>query len=88
MIDPNTPSLNAANPRHDVSSSDVRKKDVILSVFSGGTAFNSVVKEITNSLSTHINHILPISDNGGSSREIVRVLGIKHLELNSFSSPV
>ena len=46
-----------------------------LTVFSGGTAFNSVCRELTESLTTRINHILPVSDNGGSSREIVRVLG-------------
>ncbi len=46
-----------------------------LTVFSGGTAFNSVCRELTESLTSRINHILPVSDNGGSSREIVRVLG-------------
>ena len=46
-----------------------------LTIFSGGTAFNSVCRELTESLTSRINHILPVSDNGGSSREIVRVLG-------------
>ena len=46
-----------------------------LTIFSGGTAFNSVCRELTESLTPKINHILPVSDNGGSSREIVRVLG-------------
>ena len=46
-----------------------------LTVFSGGTAFNSVCREFTASLTSRINHILPVSDNGGSSREIIRVLG-------------
>ena len=36
---------------------------VVISVFSGGTAFNSVVKEITR-WTSRVNHILPISDNG------------------------
>jgi cathepsin L len=43
-------------------------------VFSGGTAFNSMINTLTNETS-NVCHILPITDNGGSTREIVRVLG-------------
>ena len=46
-----------------------------LTVFSGGTAFNSVCRELTEGFTSCVNHILPVSDNGGSSREIIRVLG-------------
>lgn len=46
-----------------------------LVVFSGGTAFNSVVRHLSKRVSNQIAHILPISDNGGSSREIIRLLG-------------
>jgi 2-phospho-L-lactate transferase/gluconeogenesis factor (CofD/UPF0052 family) len=46
-----------------------------LVVFSGGTAFNSVVKQLSATLSTRICYILPVSDSGGSTREIIRVLG-------------
>lgn len=43
-------------------------------VFSGGTAFNGVVVELTK-FTTRIAHVLPVSDDGGSTAEIVRVLG-------------
>ncbi len=41
----------------------------------GGTAFNGVVEELTK-LTTRIAHVLPVSDDGGSTAEIVRVLGL------------
>lgn len=43
-------------------------------VISGGTATNSLVN-IFQQLSSRITYILPISDNGGSTSEIVRVIG-------------
>ncbi|KAK4759190.1 hypothetical protein SAY87_022321 [Trapa incisa] len=45
-----------------------------LLVFSGGTAFNGVVEEL-KTLTTRVAHVLPVSDDGGSTAEIVRVLG-------------
>uniref|UniRef100_A0A5B6YS43 LPPG:FO 2-phospho-L-lactate transferase CofD/UPF0052 n=1 Tax=Davidia involucrata TaxID=16924 RepID=A0A5B6YS43_DAVIN len=45
-----------------------------LVVFSGGTAFNGVVEELKK-LTTRVAHVLPVSDDGGSTAEIVRVLG-------------
>ncbi|XP_051133872.1 uncharacterized protein YNL011C isoform X2 [Andrographis paniculata] len=45
-----------------------------LLVFSGGTGFNGVVEELKK-LTTHVAHVLPVSDDGGSTAEIVRVLG-------------
>jgi len=45
-----------------------------LVVFSGGTAFNSVASAF-RSLTTHVTHVLPVSDDGGSTAEIVRVVG-------------
>lgn len=43
-------------------------------LFSGGTAFNGVVEELKN-FTTRVAHVLPVSDDGGSTAEIVRVLG-------------
>lgn len=43
-------------------------------VFSGGTAFNGVVEEL-KVVTTRVSHVLPVSDDGGSTAEIVRVLG-------------
>ncbi|CAI8591025.1 unnamed protein product [Vicia faba] len=45
-----------------------------LLVFSGGTAFNGVVEDLKN-FTTRVAHVLPVSDDGGSTAEIVRVLG-------------
>lgn len=45
-----------------------------LVVFSGGTAFNSVAGHVRQ-LTTRVTHVLPVSDDGGSTAEIVRVLG-------------
>ena len=45
-----------------------------LVVFSGGTAFNSVASHLKN-FTTRVSHVLPVSDDGGSTAEIVRVLG-------------
>ncbi|DBA73157.1 TPA: hypothetical protein ACH3X2_010091 [Trebouxia sp. C0005] len=45
-----------------------------LLVFSGGTAFNSVAGSLRN-FTTRVAHVLPVSDDGGSTAEIVRVLG-------------
>jgi len=46
-----------------------------LLVFSGGTAFNSVAGHLQTKLTTRCSHVLPVSDDGGSTAEIVRVLG-------------
>lgn len=59
-----------------------------LSVFvwtchSGGTAFNGVVEELKK-FTTRVAHVLPVSDDGGSTAEIVRVLGLfAHSFLNN-----
>lgn len=45
-----------------------------LVVFSGGTAFNSIAGSLRQ-LTTKVAHVLPVSDDGGSTAEIVRVLG-------------
>ncbi|GAQ87741.1 maternal effect embryo arrest 18 [Klebsormidium nitens] len=45
-----------------------------LLVFSGGTAFNGVVEDLKH-FTTRVSHVLPVSDDGGSTAEIVRVLG-------------
>jgi len=40
----------------------------------GGTAFNAIAEEL-KSWTTSVAHVLPVSDNGGSTSEIVRVIG-------------
>lgn len=62
-------SFSNPNPIPDPSTSQPS-----LLVFSGGTAFNGVVEELKK-LTTCVAHVLPVSDDGGSTAEIVRVLG-------------
>lgn len=45
-----------------------------LVAFSGGTAFNGLVASL-RAWTTRVAHVLPVSDDGGSTAEIVRVLG-------------
>jgi 2-phospho-L-lactate transferase/gluconeogenesis factor (CofD/UPF0052 family) len=45
-----------------------------LVTFTGGTGFNSVCAELKR-YTTRVAHVLPVSDDGGSTAEIVRVLG-------------
>ena len=47
-------------------------------VFSGGSAANSLVdvfNEVIERNSCSLSYIIPISDNGGSSSELIRVFG-------------
>ncbi|KAI8525679.1 hypothetical protein RHMOL_Rhmol13G0248400 [Rhododendron molle] len=64
------PSLHSCH----CSSSNPNPSQPSLLVFSGGTAFNGVVEELKK-LTTRVAHVLPVSDDGGSTAEIVRVLG-------------
>jgi hypothetical protein len=54
----------------------VPKKGVV--VFSGGSAANSLVDvfdEVLEKNNSSLSYIIPISDNGGSSSELIRVFG-------------
>ncbi|KAL6206686.1 hypothetical protein ACLB2K_023933 [Fragaria x ananassa] len=62
------------NPSRCRSSSSSSAAQPSLLVFSGGTAFNGVVEDLKN-FTTRVAHVLPVSDDGGSTAEIVRVLG-------------
>ena len=47
-------------------------------VFGGGTATNSLVdvfERIRQQRGCHLSYVIPISDNGGSSSELIRVFG-------------
>ncbi|KAH9607955.1 hypothetical protein KSS87_019806 [Heliosperma pusillum] len=65
-----TPPLMASS----ITSSQSSSSPPSLLVFSGGTAFNGAVEELKK-LTTRVAHVLPVSDDGGSTAEIVRVLG-------------
>lgn len=56
------------------SSNDIRG----IVVFSGGSAANNLVdvfSAVTESKGCPLSYIIPISDNGGSSSELIRVFG-------------
>ncbi|KAK8949366.1 hypothetical protein KSP39_PZI005593 [Platanthera zijinensis] len=66
-----------SSPRRSFSSSPSSPKpnqQPSLLVFSGGTAFNGVAEELKK-VATRVAHVLPVSDDGGSTAEIVRVVG-------------
>ncbi|XP_024025640.1 uncharacterized protein YNL011C [Morus notabilis] len=74
---PSMASFPSSSPNHCCSSTsnpDPGPSQPSLLVFSGGTAFNGVVEELKN-FTTRVAHVLPVSDDGGSTAEIVRVLG-------------
>lgn len=52
----------------------------LMCVNAGGTAFNGVVEELKK-WTTRVSHVLPVSDDGGSTAEIVRVVGWVFLPL-------
>lgn len=66
-------------------------------VFSGGSAANSLVdvfNEVIEKNSCCLSYVIPISDNGGSSSELIRVFGgpgigdIRSMKSSDFSSMV
>ncbi|CAI0444885.1 unnamed protein product [Linum tenue] len=67
-------SQTQSSPNSSSEISSPRPTQPSLLVFSGGTAFNGVVEELKK-LTTRVTHVLPVSDDGGSTAEIVRVLG-------------
>ena len=50
------------------------KYEPALVAFTGGTAFNGIIDELLE-LTSRVTHVIPVSDDGGSTAEIVRVLG-------------
>ena len=71
---PRTPTLSVpgvATPRPPPAQKGI-------AVFSGGSAANSLVdlfNSISEQYSCNLSYIIPISDNGGSTSELIRVLG-------------
>lgn len=60
-------------------------------VFSGGSAANSLVdifKTIVENKKCHLSYVIPISDNGGSSSELIRVFGGPGGSIHSLHQPI
>jgi hypothetical protein len=69
--------LQVASPmRQEQSGMSAPRRGIV--VFSGGSAANNLV-DVFNELAEHrqcsLTYIIPISDNGGSSSELIRVFG-------------
>ena len=68
--------LTAIHPIFQSSKSIPMKRKIV--VFSGGSAANSLVDvfdEVIEKNNCTLTYIIPISDNGGSSSELIRVFG-------------
>lgn len=69
--------LKPANSEHLRATSPAPMRGGIV-VFSGGSAANSLVdvfNEVREAKKTALSYVIPISDNGGSSSELIRVFG-------------
>jgi len=69
--------LRPATPAHTENASSIHKKRGIV-VFSGGSAANSLVdvfRHIVQDKKCPLSYVIPISDNGGSTSELIRVCG-------------
>lgn len=69
-----TTTMPAAAPAHAEEHVHGQQAPALV-VFSGGTAFNTVATLLRDKVTTRVSHVLPVSDDGGSTAEIVRVLG-------------
>ncbi|KAI3936591.1 hypothetical protein MKW92_021814 [Papaver armeniacum] len=77
-------SMSMANPQESSSKNQIQPS---LLVFSGGTACNGVVEEMKK-LTTRVAHVLPVSDDGGSTADIVRVLETTRAFLAYFQNQI
>ena len=66
--------LAASSPRSSPQSWEDGWQMHELVTFTGGSGFNALCGELKR-YTTHVAHVLPVSDDGGSTSEIVRVLG-------------
>lgn len=70
-----SPSPSPSRVHHSPSRAPLRDN---LVVFSGGSAANNLVdvfERVRESSKSTISYVIPISDNGGSTSEIIRVFG-------------
>lgn len=75
---PSTLSPSASSQRLQLHHSPSRSSRDHIAVFSGGSAANSLVdvfERVRRANRSTLNYVIPISDNGGSTSEIIRVFG-------------
>ena len=81
------PALNIPKAVHGSSTTSPRG----IVVFSGGSAANGLVdifNELSQQQSASLSYIIPISDNGGSSSELIRVFGGPGMCWRPTSAPI
>jgi hypothetical protein len=75
LLTPND-HTSAPTPQMINGSGSVKAKGIV--VFSGGSAANNLVdvfKTVREDKKCPLSYVIPISDNGGSSSELIRVFG-------------
>ena len=73
FLSPNGDNLTLASP---MTNGNLKTKGIV--VFSGGSAANNLVdvfKKVREDKKCPLSYVIPISDNGGSSSELIRVFG-------------
>jgi hypothetical protein len=73
FLSPNGDNLTSTSP---TVNGNLRTKGIV--VFSGGSAANNLVdvfKKVREDKKCPLSYVIPISDNGGSSSELIRVFG-------------
>lgn len=71
-----TSSYHATSPKRSVSPAPSNQTGIV--VFSGGSAANNLVEvfeHVREANRCNLSYVIPISDNGGSTSEIIRVFG-------------
>jgi hypothetical protein len=71
-----SPNGDNVMPASLMSNGNLRTKGIV--VFSGGSAANNLVdvfKKVREDKKCPLSYVIPISDNGGSSSELIRVFG-------------
>jgi len=71
-----TPPGESAAPASPTNNGNIKAKGIV--VFSGGSAANNLVdvfKTVREDKKCPLSYVIPISDNGGSSSELIRMFG-------------
>ena len=71
-----SPNGDHVTPSSPMSNGNLKSKGIV--VFSGGSAANNLVdvfKKVREDKRCPLSYVIPISDNGGSSSELIRVFG-------------
>jgi hypothetical protein len=73
---PSTARASTSGTQTPANNTPIQRSGIV--VFSGGSAANHLVEifnQVREANNTTLSYIVPISDNGGSSSELIRVFG-------------